>query len=134
MITKSTIPSHEYTSSNYRFELNQQDLNARPIAVLAAVSQEAGVDLVMTFKDSINISKFIIFIEELRRTYYYGDLCIYFDNLAVHRSLLVRQRLEDLSIGYVFCLPYSPDLNGIESVFSIFKNKLKRLRLMAIEN
>ena len=48
----------------------------------------------MTFKDSVNIEKFKIFAEELRRTYYYDDLCIYFDNLAVHRSLAVRERLD----------------------------------------
>ena len=89
----------------------------------------------MTFKDFINNEKFITFIEELRRMYYYADLCIYFDNLAVHRSHNVRNRLDELSIAYCFCPPYSPDLNaGIESTFSMLKNKLKRERLIAIEN
>ena len=54
------------------------------------------------------------------------------DNLSVHRSLEVRERMGELSIAYVYSPPYSPDYNGIESVFSIFKNKLKRERLKAI--
>ena len=32
----------------------------------------------------------------------------------------------------MFCPPYSPDLNPIESVFSIYKNRLKRERLKAL--
>ena len=83
----------------------------------------------MSFDNSINIQKFKIYIEELRAKYFFDDLCIYFDNLSVHRSLEVRNRLDELSIAYVYSPPYSPDFNGIESVFSILKNKLKRLRL-----
>ena len=44
----------------------------------------------------------------------------------------MRQHLDHLQIPYIFCPPYSPDFNGIESVFSIYKNKLKRDRLKAI--
>ena len=54
------------------------------------------------------------------------------DNLSVHRSHLVRERLDLLGIAYVYCPPYSPDLNGIESCFSILKNKLKRDRLKCL--
>ena len=42
--------------------------------------------------------------------------------------------MDKLKIKYVFNPPYSPDCNGIESVFSIFKNRLKRDRLSAIIN
>ena len=56
------------------------------------------------------------------------------DNLSVHRSLVVRERLDELSIAYIYSPPYSPDFNGIESVFSIFKNKLKKERMQAILN
>ena len=82
----------------------------------------------MCFKDSINVSKFKIFIDELRSKYFYDDICIYFDNLSVHRSKLVRERLDELSIPYIFNPPYSPEFNGIESVFSIAKAQIKRIR------
>ena len=77
----------------------------------------------MTFKNSVNIPKFKIYLEELRAKYFFDDICIYFDNLSVHRSLEVRNRLDELSIAYVYSPPYSPDFNGIESVFSIFKKQ-----------
>jgi len=83
----------------------------------------------MTFNDSIDIRKFKVYLEELRAKYYFDDLCIYFDNLSVHRSKHIRERLDELSIAYVYSPPYSPDFNGIENVFSIFKNKIKRERL-----
>lgn len=88
----------------------------------------------MAFPNSVNIPKFKVYIEEIRARYFYDDICLYMDNLSVHRSNLVKERLEELSIAYVFCPPYSPDCNGIESVFSILKNKLKRLRLKAVFN
>ena len=109
-------------------------MNDQTIALIAGVSKEIGIELLMTFDNSVNIKKFKVYLEELRAKYFYDDICIYFDNLSVHRSLEVRNRLDELSIAYVYSPPYSPDFNGIESVFSIFKNKLKRERLKAIVN
>jgi len=54
------------------------------------------------------------------------------DNLAVHRSNDVKGRMDELSIGYIYSPPYSPDYNPIESVFSMFKRELKVRRLKAI--
>ena len=109
-------------------------MNDQTIALIVGVSKEIGIELLMTFDNSVNIKKFKVYLEELRAKYFYDDICIYFDNLSVHRSLEVRNRLDELSIAYVYSPPYSPDFNGIESVFSIFKNKLKRERLKAIVN
>ena len=89
--------------------------------MIAAISAEMGVDLVMIFKKSINITKFKIFIEELRSKYVFEDICIYMDNLSVHRSKAIKDLLEELSIPYIFSPIYSPDFNPIKSVFSIVK-------------
>ena len=87
----------------------------------------------MTFKESVNIPKYKVFIEELRSRYFLDDICLYFDNLSVHRSRAIRERLDELGIAYIFNPPYSPEFNGIEFVFSIFKNRIKRERLKAIQ-
>ena len=86
----------------------------------------------MTFKYSVNAKKFKIYIENLRQKWFMDDICIFFDNLGAHRSHEVSDRLNELSIPCIFSPPYSPDFNGIESLFSIYKNKLKRRRLNAI--
>ena len=88
----------------------------------------------MLFDDSVNIEKFIIYIEELRARYFFDDLCLYMDNLSVHISKVVKYRLDELGIAYVYGPPYSPDFNGVESVFSIVKQKIKQARLKAIVN
>jgi transposase len=96
------------------------------------VSRERGVDLVMNFDKSNNMVKFKVYLEELRTKYFFEDICIYMDSLRVHTGKAVQERLEELSIPCIFAPTYSPDYSGIESVFSIFKNKIKRLRLRAL--
>ena len=54
------------------------------------------------------------------------------DNLSVHRSKVVKQRLEELSIKCVFNSVYSPDFNPIENIFSVASHMIKRKRLDAI--
>lgn len=54
------------------------------------------------------------------------------DNLSVHRSRDVRERMDELSIPYIFSPPYSPDYNPIELVFALFKRDMKLKRLNAI--
>lgn len=83
----------------------------------------------MIFEDSVNKFKFKMFAKSLRESFTNDKICIYFDNLAVHRSRDVREELDNLQIPYIFCPPYSPDCNPIECVFSIYKNQLKRKRL-----
>ena len=83
----------------------------------------------MNFKESVNTEKFLIFLETLRAKYFFDDLYIFMDNMGAHRSHIVRQRLDELSIDYIFCPPYSPELNPIENIWGIAKNKLKKERL-----
>ena len=75
----------------------------------------------MLFDDSVNIDKFKVFLDELRSKYFFDDICIYMDNLSVHISRVIKDRLDELGFAYVYGPPYSPDFNGVESVFSIVK-------------
>jgi len=109
-----------------------QHFGKETLAVLATISKEYGVDMLMTFSQSVNTLKFKIFLDELRTKYFYEDICIYMDNLSVHRSKATKERMDELSIAYVFGPPYSPDFNPIESVFSIAKQELKKRRLRSV--
>jgi len=88
----------------------------------------------MCFDKSVNKEKFKLFLDELRRKYFFDDICIVMDNLRVHQSNDVMDRIEELGLEYIFTPAYSPDCNPIESVFSIFKNKFKRMRIRAIQH
>ncbi len=102
------------------------------MATIAGISEERGVDLIMCFPSSVNVAKFKIYLDELRQKYFFDDICIYMDNLSAHRSNIARERLDELSIPYIFNPPYSQDFNGIESVFSIVKSQIKKARLEKI--
>ena len=90
--------------------------------------------MVIVFEDSVNKEKFKQYIDAVSLKYPTDEICFFFDNLSVHRSYEVRRHLEINNIPYIFCPAYSPDFNGIESVFSIYKNMLKRERMKALSN
>ena len=88
----------------------------------------------MLFRKSVNIQKFKTYLDELRRRYFVDDICLYINNLSVHKSKEVRDRMEELGIAYVFSPIYSPDYNPVEYVFSMAKREIKERRLKAIIN
>ena len=118
MVTKSTIPKVEWSRPNESFEIDYKQFAEKTIAVLAGISMERGVDLCMQFEKPVNIEKFLVWLEELRARWFFDDICLVMDNLSVHRSKLVLERIEELGFEHVFTPAYSPDLNPIELVFS----------------
>ena len=56
-------------------------------------------------------------------------MVIYMDNLRVHMTKAVRETYEKLNIKPIFAPFYSPEYNPIEFVFSILKQKVKKMRL-----
>ena len=84
-----------------------------------------GNDLVMLFDYSVNIKKFKVYLDELRAKFFFDDICLYIDNLSVHRSLEIRERMDELSIAYIYSPIYSPDYNPAEYVFSMAKAEIK---------
>ena len=132
MVTKSTMATQEWSQKYHNYEIDMKDYARETVAVLAGISKEYGLDYISTFDRSVNIPKFKEFIQNLRDKFFFEDICIYMDNLSVHRSKAVKERLDEMSILYVFGPPYSPDYNPIESVFSIAKKELKTRRLEAV--
>ena len=88
----------------------------------------------MLFDNSINKQKFKVYLDELRAKYFFDDICLYLDNLMVQKSKEILERMDELSIAYVFSPIYSPDLNPVEYCFSIAKRLIKEERLRRILN
>ena len=86
----------------------------------------------MQFEKSVNIEKFKVWLDELRARHFHDDICLVLDNLSVHRSHAAIDRIDELGFEYVFTPAYCPDANPIESVFSIFKGRLKKKRIASI--
>ena len=132
MVTKSTIAMNEWSHTNHTYKIDMKHYGKEAVAVIAGISKECGVDLVSTYNRSINIPKFKQFLQNLRDKFFFEDICIYMDNLSVHRSREVKERMDEMSIPYIFGPPYSPDYNSIEYVFSIVKREIKKRRLEAV--
>ena len=52
----------------------------------------------------------------------------------MHHSKLVKDACEKLEFELIFNLPYSPENNPIENVFSIVKNEYRRIKLAKVAN
>jgi len=83
---------------------------------------------------SINRPKFKQFLDHLRTKYPFDDMLLVMDNLGVHRSNDVKERLNELGFKFSYTPAYSPAYNGIEEVWSMAKRKIRNERLNKIIN
>mgnify|MGYP003331634981 CR=1 FL=1 len=51
------------------------------------------------------------------------------DNLSVHKSEEIKERMTELGFSFTYTPAYSPRYNGIEEVIGIGKMKVKQKRL-----
>ena len=57
---------------------------------------------------SINRPKFKQFLDHLRTKYPFDDILLVMDNLGVHRSNDVKERLNELGFKFAYTPAYSP--------------------------
>ena len=57
---------------------------------------------------------------------------MFLDNLTVHKTHLVKNKLKQHSIPCIFNVPYQPDYNPCESCLSKVKNYYKREKLKCL--
>ena len=79
----------------------------------------------MQFNKAVDIPKFKIFLDELRARYFLDDICLYFDNLMIHRSNAIKERMDELSIAYIYGPIASPEMNSVEYIFSQSKRQIR---------
>ena len=88
----------------------------------------------MTFEKSVNIPKFLSFLEKLKKDNKKRRLCLFLDNLSVHKNKDVIATMERLNFKFIFNAPYSPEFNGIEFIFAKVKRLFKVKKLRQISN
>jgi len=128
--TKTTLPKMAWSAVRQPFLLDFKQFDTSCYAVIAAISYGRGLELIQIEKNSINKAKFKLFLEDIRRQHWADDVALFLDNLSVHHSRDVKERLEELSLPAIFNAPYSCANNPIELVFAVVKHffKLERLR------
>ena len=98
------------------------------LAVLAAISKEKGQEHYRIFENSVNIQKFKQYLQELRNLNGEEKIALFMDNLSAHRSEKSKVEMGRLGFRCIFNVPYSPEFNPIEFVFSKVKQKFRSLR------
>ena len=79
----------------------------------------------MTFDRSVNKTKFLSFLDELRNKYPKDKMILIMDNLAVHKSNETTSKMKELEFRYTWTPRYQPWYNGIEEVWAISKQYIK---------
>ena len=93
-----------------------------------------GLEYIEVYRDSINKAKFKTFLEDLRARYPFDDILLVMDNLSIHRSNNIKERMEELGFKYAYTPAYSPTYNGIEEVINMGKQRIKKQRLEGVLN
>jgi transposase len=65
--------------------------------------------------------------KDLKDKYNNKKIFLYMDNAAVHRNKYVSKSLENTKLNVLFGIPYCPELNCSEYIFSILKKKFRSI-------
>ena len=79
---------------------------------------------------SFKASDFVAFLEALAARFQEvrdGEVCLVMDNARIHHATSATQYLAENGIDHVYLPPYSPDLNPIENVFGVVKQKFRSM-------
>ena len=128
MFTRKSIPSKEYCLPSQNMMVDQALINEPTLAMLSGISKEKGQETYMIFPFSVNIAKFKEYLTKLREENEGEKICIFMDNLSTHTSQKSKDAMKTLGFKYIYNVPYEPDYNPIEFVFSKIKQKFKCLR------
>ena len=95
------------------------------LALLCGISKEKGVEHHRVFQFSVNVDKFIEYIDFLRETNRGEKICLFMDNLSAHTSERSKQAMRDRGFRWIYNVPYSPEYNPIELTFSMVKRHFR---------
>jgi len=85
----------------------------------------------MTFNCNTDTSVFLKWLENgLIPTLKQGQYII-LDNASFHKSIKIKEMIENAGCKLIFLPPYSPDLNPIEKYWAWFKKQMKKLKLVS---
>ena len=119
--TRSSVPKKEYSLVRANMPADLAHLNEPTLAVLSAISKEKGQEHFQIYDNSVNIVKFKKYLNELREKNGDEKIAIFLDNLSAHKSDKSRAEGARLGFRFIFNVPYSPEYNPIEYVFSKVK-------------
>jgi len=127
-------PTHGWSAKGKVIYQRKKRMRSKKYSLIMAISNK-GVIAHTLHEDSINGEKFLEFLEDkvipIMKKKKKSHLLM--DNVNFHKSKNIMSLLDQKHIKPVFTIPYTPDLNPIENVFSICKKKLQKCKNKTFE-
>jgi hypothetical protein len=127
IFTSRTIFNRGYFKSKHKLKFPKMNKIIPPLHLVAGVSKEYGFEGYVIYERSVDSKKFLDALPKLLRSR--ANVTLLGDNASWHTSRQTFSGLGQLGIYFIKNVPYSPQLNPIENVFSLIKNNFKRGRL-----
>ena len=74
--------------------------------MIFAISEEKGIEYYQLFDFSVNASRFVEYIINLRAANKTDKIAIFADNLSARKANIVKEKLIELDIKLIFNVPY----------------------------
>ena len=128
MFTRKTCPTAEWARPKENMAVDLDKLEEPTLAVLCGISKESGLEHYQIFDFSVNVDKFIEYLDKLKELNGDTRICIFMDNLSAHKSERAKEAMKEHGYRWIYNVPYSPQFNPIELVFSQVKTNFRALR------
>ena len=84
MFTRKTVPLTEWALPKENMTVDQARLDEPTLALLAGISKENGLEHCQIFKRSVNTTKFLEYLANLRAANPDAKIALFMDNLSAH--------------------------------------------------
>ena len=118
-----TIPIYGYSKYGQRAFLNKKIKMTKRVSIIVALDN-LGNRYYEIVHGTTNANRFNLFLNNLPWTS--SEVCLLMDNARIHKTSEVRSTLANFG-NVIYTSPYSPDLNPVETIFSIVKSAYRKV-------
>ena len=118
MVTRKTVVDAEWSRPKENMSVDVAKLEEPTLALLCGISKEKGLEHYQIYDNSVNVDKFMEYLQELRTANPEDKIALFMDNLSAHTSDRAKTAMREHGFRFIYNLPYEPEYNPIECVFS----------------
>jgi transposase len=96
-------------------------------SVIAALNGD-DIKAAVRFQGTADTNLFVCWLKQFLIPVLIPRQVVILDNASIHRSIKVRELIEQAGCYLIYLPPYSPDLNPIENYWAVLKAHIKKLR------
>ena len=129
LFTKHTAFKQEWSRRRFNFHVPCESMGVKYTAVIAAISEGCGFECIELHDTPVTGEIFAKYVKKLFNKNKERPITLIMDNLRAHKKDCVYDMMREKGIEWVWVVPYSPDLNGIEFPFAGVKKAFKEQKL-----